>query len=431
MGSSCPASLDDLTRPEYKGLLVVENPATSSPGLAFLLASVGAFGDPGYLDFWKGLAANDVLVVNGWEIGLLHRVQRFGRQRPAPDRRLVRFQPGVRGRLRCHRRQRAAHRCHRRRRHLLPPDRVRRHPARHSQPRPGRSLDRLHALAALPGGHAAANVRLPGQPGGQAGGSLREVPGRTRPGRWWWRRTRSRPSARSGSRPGARSCCAEAALARAWQPRFAPRGCGRRRRFSWRCSTSTRWSRFLRLSLARGASLAAPFAEVLSSAVQRQILGFTFLPGGALDAADAGGRPAGGVPAGSLRFPRALPAAGADRHPLRHADAGGGAAFNALLGPRGWVNLALMGLFQLRRPASVPPHAGRHPAGACLLQHHHRAAHGGRLLVAPRPAPGRGRAAPWVRPVGRSCGASRCRCCCRPSPPRRCSSSCSTSPPSA
>jgi thiamine transport system substrate-binding protein len=66
-GLKPPASLDDLARPEYKGLLVVQNPATSSTGLAFLLASVGAFGDPGYLDFWRRLAENDVLVVDGWE----------------------------------------------------------------------------------------------------------------------------------------------------------------------------------------------------------------------------------------------------------------------------------------------------------------------------------------------------------------------------
>ncbi len=66
-GIKPPASLGDLTRPEYKGLLVVENPSTSSTGLAFLLATVGAFGDPGYLSFWEQLAANDVLVVDGWE----------------------------------------------------------------------------------------------------------------------------------------------------------------------------------------------------------------------------------------------------------------------------------------------------------------------------------------------------------------------------
>jgi thiamine transport system substrate-binding protein len=62
-----PQTLEDLTRPDYKGLLVVENPATSSPGLAFLLATVAHFGDPGYLDFWRALKANDVVIVPDWE----------------------------------------------------------------------------------------------------------------------------------------------------------------------------------------------------------------------------------------------------------------------------------------------------------------------------------------------------------------------------
>ena len=61
-----PQSLQDLTKPEYKGLLVVENPATSSPGLAFLLATITDFGVENYLDFWKALRANDVTVVNDW-----------------------------------------------------------------------------------------------------------------------------------------------------------------------------------------------------------------------------------------------------------------------------------------------------------------------------------------------------------------------------
>jgi len=69
-GLAPPASLQDLVRPEYKGLTVVENPATSSPGLAFLLATVGHFGEDGdydYLDYWAELRANDVLVTGGWE----------------------------------------------------------------------------------------------------------------------------------------------------------------------------------------------------------------------------------------------------------------------------------------------------------------------------------------------------------------------------
>ena len=61
-----PQSLEDLTKPEYAGLLVVENPATSSPGLAFLMATIAHFGDS-YLDFWRALKDNDVVVVDGWE----------------------------------------------------------------------------------------------------------------------------------------------------------------------------------------------------------------------------------------------------------------------------------------------------------------------------------------------------------------------------
>ncbi|MGC9398598.1 MAG: thiamine ABC transporter substrate-binding protein [Anaerolineae bacterium] len=62
-----PQSLTDLTQPEYEGLLVVENPVTSSPGLAFLVTTIGVFGEDGYLDFWADLRENDVLVVDGWE----------------------------------------------------------------------------------------------------------------------------------------------------------------------------------------------------------------------------------------------------------------------------------------------------------------------------------------------------------------------------
>jgi len=64
---SIPSSLSDLLLPEYEGLLVVENPATSSPGLAFMLATIAEFGEEGYLDFWSDLKANGVVVVNDWE----------------------------------------------------------------------------------------------------------------------------------------------------------------------------------------------------------------------------------------------------------------------------------------------------------------------------------------------------------------------------
>jgi thiamine transport system substrate-binding protein len=61
-----PQSLEDLTKPEYKGLLVVENPATSSTGLAFLFATVGHYGDA-FTDYWQALKDNGVVVVDGWE----------------------------------------------------------------------------------------------------------------------------------------------------------------------------------------------------------------------------------------------------------------------------------------------------------------------------------------------------------------------------
>ena len=66
-GTAPPQRLEDLIDPAYRDLLVVQNPAASSPGLAFLLATIGRFGDPGYLDFWRELRANGVRVAPDWE----------------------------------------------------------------------------------------------------------------------------------------------------------------------------------------------------------------------------------------------------------------------------------------------------------------------------------------------------------------------------
>lgn len=81
-GLALPASLDDLLKPEYAGLLVVENPATSSPGMAFLLATIGHYGEQGYLDFWNGLVDNGVKVVNDWETAYYTDFSRWGGQYP-------------------------------------------------------------------------------------------------------------------------------------------------------------------------------------------------------------------------------------------------------------------------------------------------------------------------------------------------------------
>ena len=62
-----PTSLEELTEPQYAGLLVSENPATSSPGLAFLMATIAEFGEEGYLDYWSALRGNGLVVVSDWE----------------------------------------------------------------------------------------------------------------------------------------------------------------------------------------------------------------------------------------------------------------------------------------------------------------------------------------------------------------------------
>ena len=66
-GLEPPTSIDVLTDPAYAGTLVVENPATSSPGLAFLLATVEEYGRDGWQEYWQGLVDNDVEVASGWE----------------------------------------------------------------------------------------------------------------------------------------------------------------------------------------------------------------------------------------------------------------------------------------------------------------------------------------------------------------------------
>jgi thiamine transport system substrate-binding protein len=61
-----PQTLDDLVDPAYAGLLVVEAANSSSPGLAFLLATIAAYGEDGWQDYWADLVANDVRVAASW-----------------------------------------------------------------------------------------------------------------------------------------------------------------------------------------------------------------------------------------------------------------------------------------------------------------------------------------------------------------------------
>jgi thiamine transport system substrate-binding protein len=61
-----PKTFADLTDPAYKDLLVAPGATTSSPGLAFLVATIGTYGD-GWKDYWKKLMANGAKIDAGWE----------------------------------------------------------------------------------------------------------------------------------------------------------------------------------------------------------------------------------------------------------------------------------------------------------------------------------------------------------------------------
>jgi thiamine transport system substrate-binding protein len=84
-GLTPPGTLEELTGPDWDGSLVVENPATSSPGLAFLIATIAYFGeddDYDYLDFWADMKANGVLVKDGWSDAYYTDFTKYGGDRP-------------------------------------------------------------------------------------------------------------------------------------------------------------------------------------------------------------------------------------------------------------------------------------------------------------------------------------------------------------
>ncbi len=65
-GLALPKTLDDLAKPAYKGLLAVQNPATSSTGNAFLLSTIAGMGEAAAFDWWARMRANGVKVGKGW-----------------------------------------------------------------------------------------------------------------------------------------------------------------------------------------------------------------------------------------------------------------------------------------------------------------------------------------------------------------------------
>lgn len=91
-GLALPDDLEELVDPRYRDMLVVENPASSSPGLAFLFATVARFGEGeagsfmggsgDWLDFWAALRDNGVQVTDGWSDAYYTSFSRYGGDRP-------------------------------------------------------------------------------------------------------------------------------------------------------------------------------------------------------------------------------------------------------------------------------------------------------------------------------------------------------------
>ncbi len=81
-GDPIPETLDDLLSPAFEGTLAVQDPSTSSPGLAFLLATIEEYGEGGWQDYWRGLVRNEVRVTSGWEEAYYGEFTRYGGDRP-------------------------------------------------------------------------------------------------------------------------------------------------------------------------------------------------------------------------------------------------------------------------------------------------------------------------------------------------------------
>jgi len=61
-----PKTLSELALPAYRGWLVMPNPATSSTGYAFLLATIAGLGEEPAFAWWAQMRGNGLKVVKGW-----------------------------------------------------------------------------------------------------------------------------------------------------------------------------------------------------------------------------------------------------------------------------------------------------------------------------------------------------------------------------
>ncbi len=76
-----PSNLDELATEAYKGLTVIQNPTSSSPGLAFMLTTIDNYGDE-WLTYWQALRDNDLFVTDGWTDAYYSSFTRYGGDRP-------------------------------------------------------------------------------------------------------------------------------------------------------------------------------------------------------------------------------------------------------------------------------------------------------------------------------------------------------------
>ena len=62
-----PTSLEALTEPQWQRKIILEDPRTSSPGVALLLWTIAAFGEDQYLAYWERLKPSILTITNGWD----------------------------------------------------------------------------------------------------------------------------------------------------------------------------------------------------------------------------------------------------------------------------------------------------------------------------------------------------------------------------
>ncbi len=65
-GGLAPTSLDQLATPDFASQFVTMNPESSSPGFAFLLATIATYGEDGWQDYWRKLTNGGVTITAGW-----------------------------------------------------------------------------------------------------------------------------------------------------------------------------------------------------------------------------------------------------------------------------------------------------------------------------------------------------------------------------